>query len=248
MNEVNSHNESDVEEVISTSAVSKIVNIIIAPSKALEAIKKKPNVLLPMFLVVLIPALYYVIFWDSVEIQMIKLIEESIEMQGVEATQEMMDLSMPFVKFTPLLIVGGILFGGVFSAIYYYVCSKIAKAKMTFKEVISLSFHLLIISSLSWFLNMLLTMLGIEFSMDLPLTSLASLLPSSMAGTFLYGLALPLEVFGIWSLIVAYFGLQIIGKMSKKASMTSVFVYLFGGMLYMGGSLALTNFMNSLFQ
>lgn len=248
LNKRNEEIETNQEELaVSTNFLGKIVNIIVAPSKALKAIKKKPNIIIPMLLVSIIPALYYIIFWDSVEIQLIRVIEASFEMQGSQATQEMMDLAMPFLVFAPILIIAVLLFSGIFSATYYYICSKIAKSGMTFKESVSLAFHVMIIASLSWVLNMILTLVGIDFSMELPLTSLASMLPSSMNGTFLYGLALPVEVFALWGMVVTYFGLQIIAKMSKKAAAISVLIYLFAGMLYTGGSLALTNYMNSLF-
>lgn len=234
-------------EEVNLSAISKVVNIVVSPSKALKAIKFNPNLLFPMLIVMLVPVLYYVGFWSSIEVQMIRTMEAQFEVQGLEATQDMIDMSLGFARWgTPIMVVIGVLIGGVISTLYYFVCSRIAKSEVAFKQIFSLVFHVMIISVFSWILMMVLTLAGVDFMMEVPMTSLASLLPSSMNTSILYGLALPIEVFSIWGSVITYFGLRIVADMSKKASMISVILAFSFGMLISAGSFMLASLMNSL--
>jgi len=248
MSDLNNKNEEIemYDEEVNTSTGSKIINIIASPSKALNAIKQKPNLLIPILLVIFVPVLYYVGFWNSIEIQMIRTIEAQFELQGTEVTQEILDLSLGLAKWgTPLSVAVFSIIGGFFSATYYFICGKIAKSEMSFKQTASLVFHVMIISLFSWVLMMILTLVGIDFKMEIPFTSLASLFPNSMESTFMFGLALPIEVFSVWGSVITYYGLRIIGDMSKKAAIISVVLAFATGIAISGGSFLLTSFMST---
>lgn len=248
MSDLNSQNEElGMEEEVNTGALSKIINIIVSPSKALAGIKEKPNLILPMLIVILVPIFYYVVFWSSVELQMIRTIEAQFELQGQEVTQDLLDLSLGLARWgTPLMVVLTTLFGGLISGTYYFICSKMAETNMTFKQSMSIAYHVMIISLFSWILMMVFTLVGVDFVMEVPMTSLASLLPSSMSTSFWYGLALPIEVFSIWGAVVTYFGLRIVGEMSKKTAMISVIVAFLIGMFLSAGSFILASLLNSI--
>lgn len=249
MSEMNNQNEElgMDEEIVESGAISKLVNIVIAPSKALKGIKVKPNLIIPMILVVLVPVIYYVAFWSSIELQMIRTIEAQLEVQGQEVTQELLDLSLGFAKWgTPVMVVITTLFGGLISGTYYFICAKMAESTLSFKQSMSIAYHVMVISLFSWILMMVLTLAGIDFIQEVPMTSLASLLPSSMNTTFLYGLALPIEVFSIWGSVVTYFALRIVAEMSKKTAMISVIVAFLIGMFMSGGWYILASLLNTM--
>jgi len=243
--EINEVETTDGTEVVASSnAFSKVINIIFAPSKALYGIKKKPNIFLPIVIIVLIPFLY-LLLWSRFEAEMILALENQMEIQGQELTSGIMNIAIITMKAA--FVGSGIIvvLTSVLSGAYYFVCGKIAKSEVTYKQIMSLVYHIAVISSLPVLLNGLLSLLGMEVSLTLPITSLASLLPSSMEGTFIYGAAMIIEVFHIWAMVVMYMGLRIVANMSSKASMISVILLLLFGMLYTGGSLVLQDVLSN---
>lgn len=236
--------EKVLEEEITTNVFGKVVNIVIAPSKALRGIKEKPTILLALFIGILLPALYYILFWGNIELQMIQVLEDQAASMGTALTAEMLELQLKIVRWTtPLTIAVGPVFGGLITALYYFICSKIAKSALTFKQAASIAFHVGVISSLASVLYMVFSVVGLDFNISEPLTSLASLLPNSLDASVLHGVLLPIEVFNIWGLFVTYLGLRIVGEMSNKAATISVGIALAFGVLISGGVV----FINQLF-
>lgn len=107
-------------------------------------------------------------------------------------------------------------------------------------------YHVMVISTFSTILLVILSLLNIESELTVPMTSLASLFPSSMRTSVLFGFALPIEVFSIWGTCVTYFGLRIVANMSKKAALISVLLAFVAGVLITGGSMWLQTIINSM--
>jgi len=161
---------------------------------------------------------------------------------NIEVTQEMMDLQLTITKFSlPIGIVFGMLFAGLLNGVYCFVCAKIAKSEVRFKQLISMAYHILVVGSISYLLNIVLTLVGVDINMNVPITSLASLLPESFGGTFLFGAALAVEVFSLWGVVLTFYGLRIIAQMSKKAALISVLISFVFGLVFSGGSIMLSS-------
>jgi hypothetical protein len=164
----------------------------------------------------------------------------------VEISPEMMDMQMNLAKvMTPLSVVGGAILSGLIGGLYMFICGKIAKSEITFKQSASIAYHMGIIGTLSYLLFMLFMLVGIDFSLTEPLTSIASLLPNSLEGSVVHGLLLPFEVFSVWGSVVSYLAFRIVGDMSKRASIISVMVAFGFGILVSGGSAVLTSLMSN---
>ena len=205
------------QEVNQMNPIMKLVNVVIAPTKAFQAVKEKPGILIPLIILPLFPILYYVLFWNNYEVQLIQMLEKQMSSMGMELTQEMLDLQLGFAKWTtPIGAVVGLLIGAAFGALIYWAIMKLMKSEVTYKQTFSMLLHASAVTSLLWVLHMLLTLVMGDSNILEPMTSLASLLPESMYGTPIYGIALTLELFSIWYLIVLYKGLEIVGGLSKK--------------------------------
>ena len=234
--------EEPQEEVVQMNVFAKIVGIIFSPLKTLEAIKAKPTLLIVMLVICIIPMISIFLTWSSYETELIMQLEQQFETMNLEVTQEMMDFQLMITKFSlPIGIVFGMLFAGLLSGVYYFVCAKIAKSEVRFKQLISMAYHILVVGSISYILNIVLTLVGVDINMNVPITSLASLLPESFAGTFLYGAALAIEVFSLWGVVLAFYGLRIIAQMSKKAALISVMISFIFGLVFSGGSIMLAS-------
>ena len=224
--------EASDEAVATMSGLGKVINIIIAPTLALRAIKAKPTILWAMIIVPLFSLLYYLLFWDAYEVQMIKLLELQFAAQGMELTREMLDLQLKIQRVVaPVGSFVGTYLGAVIAAFFYFIIGKIMKKEVTFKQTFSLLMHVSIISSLIFVMHMLLTLILGESNIMAPMTSAASLLPSSMDGSLLSYLLIPIEIFTLWYMYVLYLGLNIVCNYSKKAAGITVVVTLMISML-----------------
>lgn len=229
-------------EVKPMNGLKRIPGIIFSPIKTLESIKIKPTLLWVMLTLCIVPVICMLLTWSNYETMMTLQLEQQMETMNVEVTQEMMDLQLTVSKVT--LLVGslvGLLISGIISATYYFVCAKITKSQVSYKQMLSLAYYVLVISLISSVLNVMIIWAGVEVNSSVPITSLASLLPSSLSGTFIFGIALVIEVFSIWSLVILYFGLRIVAQMSKKASLISIGIAFSFGALLSGGSMLLSS-------
>lgn len=238
--------EADTE-VSDMSAIGKIINIVLSPTIAFKAIKAKPTILIAMIIVPLFSLLYYLLFWQSYEVQMIQMIETQFASMGMELTRELLEMQLKLLRITtPIGAAVGVYIGVLLSTIIYFVIGKIIKTGVTFKQTFSMGIHASIISSLIWVVHMLVTLIFGESDILAPMTSLASFLPESMYGTILYGLMIPFEVITIWYLIVLYLGLKITCNYSKKAAAITVAVTMLISILLSASSFLMTGFASSM--
>ncbi len=49
----------------------KVLKIIASPQEALRAIKEKPNILIPLVIIIILPMIYYIAFWSTLEPKLI---------------------------------------------------------------------------------------------------------------------------------------------------------------------------------
>lgn len=220
MSETN-QNELEVGEKVNTNMFKKIVNIIVSPQEALKAIEAKPNVILPIIIVMLVPFLYNYLLWDQLKGPIIVALENQYAAMGLDMSAQGMDMAINSVKLISYFQGVFAVLLGLISGLYYFICSRIAGSDVSYKKVISLVYHVMVIGTLIYLVNTVLVLLGVDVSSN-AVTSLASLLPASMAGGTLFAFLSTIEVFKIWGMIVTGFGLMVVAGMSKKASVISV--------------------------
>ncbi|NDL67048.1 YIP1 family protein [Anaerotalea alkaliphila] len=225
----------------------KLRGTIFSPSEAFEAIREKPTFLLPMLVVPLFPVLYFLVFWDSYQVQVIRMLETQFANMGMELTREMLDAQLRVTRIlTPIGALVGPVIGTLAGATYHFLAARIAKSKVTYRQLFSLIFHVQVVGVLLWVLFMVLTLLQGQVSIQEPVTSLASLLPEELYGTALYGAALSVEVFSIWQLCLLYMGLRIVARLSKRASLLIVLSYFVLGALISTGAILFSTRMGNL--
>lgn len=223
-------------EAAMMSPIAKVMGIIWSPVKTMEAIKDKPNILVPMIIAPILPLLYYLIFWNQFIASTILQLEAQFEMMGQTLTQEMLDLQLTMMKFTaPIGTVVGIYLGSAFVAFIYWLVLKIVKSKVTYKQMFSVVIHASIISSLLFGVHMIATLIFGETNLAIPMTSLASLLPSALEGTFIYYLTMSIEVITIWQAVVIYYGIVNVGEVKeKKAAAICIIIFILSALLGAG--------------
>lgn len=239
--------DGDEKEFVTMSALSKVFQIIVSPTKALKAIKHKPTIWAVLLALPILPLLYYIICWQAYEIQIIQMLENQFAGMGMELTRDMLELQLKVIRFTaPGGAVVGTYFGLLIPTLIYFVIGKFMKKEGTFKQTFSMVAHCAIISSLLWLMHIILTLTLGESDIFAPMTSLASLLPGDMYGSIIYGILSVFEVFSLWYMFVLYLGLHIVLDYSKKAAAITVAATLLVSMLMTAGSFAMTNMAGSM--
>ncbi|GEM_PF-1232099 len=232
------------EEYVQMNGFQKAIGIITSPKKTLLSLSVKSSYVIPIILIIIVPILHFFLAWSGYEKMMIESLEMGFVGTGVEVTPELINMQLNISKWAMVLIaVLGGLGGAAFGALYYFVAAKIAKSDVSYGRLFSVQLHVAIIGLLSYIILTILVVLG---NPAVAYTSLAMVLPQSMQTTFIGGLLSPIEFFGIWSLIVMYYGMRIVAKVSKKAALISVIVALLASMLFTGATLGLTTAMTGM--
>ncbi len=217
---------TDVEDKVGDydhiSALQKVVGIIVSPQEALRAIKAKPTIFIPYLIVAIMPVLYMLSIWSFLETAMIIEMEKAMEGSGAGLSRDGFDTIMLVTRITtPLFAAVAAAVGAIVSSGIYFLVCKIFKSSITFKQTLSLVLHVSIIGTLSFVVMVLMTYLTGN-NPELVYTSVSSLLPMSMQGTFIYGFLSTVEVFNIWALCVTYLGLVIVAEFKKQSALIVV--------------------------
>ncbi len=202
------------------NTLTRVVGIIVKPGETFEAIRRKPTIWIPMVILLLLPALYYILMWDQLEPGMIVALEEQSALYGTELTPEILAIQIPIMKYTSYATGITFIIVTLITAVYYLIANSIADGDAKFSHLLSMSLYINMISLLSFIVMAVVALLGMESTT--PVTSLASLLPVSMSGSIIYAILATVEVFNIWGMILAVKGLQIVANMSKRASIITV--------------------------
>ena len=203
------------------SAIAVIGAVIFSPTEAFKSLRQKPRVLLAIFLIPLLPVLYYLLCWDSYQFILIEQMQKST--QGTPIDPELMKtiliglrISTPimtYVFYTPMLLL---------PALIYFLIGKVTKAELTFKHAFSAILHASVISSLVWVFHILMSQVFGQSNVMASMSSLASLLPADTVGSPLGTLAATIDIFSIWYLFVLYLALIYTCNYTKKVSAITV--------------------------
>lgn len=208
-----------MEEGKTMNPVEKVFGILLAPTQTFRALREKSEVWIPIIIVPVMMALYYVLFWSSYEVTLIEQLETTYASMGMDVNAAMIEQAVGMQRvITPISTVVGFFIMLTLSAVYYLVCSKIAKGELTFGSAFVLSAYASLVVIVSEAFKWIMTLVLGQYNVMMPMTSLASLLPESMQGTLLYYASVPVEIFAIWSMIITFIGLRVMGKLSQKAA------------------------------
>lgn len=197
----------------------QIGNLFFSPSKLFLFIKNKPKVLLPAVLISIEAVLVQLLLWEPTKDYSMDLLYSTNKSMGINMTpaeiEQLVNGSMIFgVAASPITYLAAWLIG----TLVLYLIFGLVKREKGMKKYFSMTGFIMVIS----LLGMLIHSAFIYFtgaSTDIAtITSLASLLDPGLKGTFLYALALQIEVFTLWAYVLYGVGFVYTGGVEKKKS------------------------------
>jgi len=219
----------------------RVLWTITSPGRLMEELARKPRVLLGMILsAISLEALYLLrlpLFKESLRSAAIASAKIMEEYTGQTMTAQMIDKQLDSsVKITLISTPFSSIIGILFSAFIFFAILKIIGGQGRFKAYLSVVSYSTIISSLY-----ILILLGVSFitnslHQEISLTSLATIAPDDMSGTFLYGMLKGIDVFSIWRYCVMAIGFAEVSGLKKKFVYVIVAVVFIIGLVIAGGS------------
>lgn len=214
-----------MEDKKNMNAFEKFIGVVLAPGETFKALGEKSEVWLPLIIVPIIAALYFVLFWNSYEAQLVPQLEITYATLGIEMSAAEFEQVVSVQRiFTPISIVLSYFLSVTLSAVYIWVMSKIFKGVLSFGKSFVLAAYVTVITLVGELFKWVIVLVFGSYNSIMPITSLASLLPESMQGGLLFYASVPIEIFAIWSLCVTYIALKKMGKFSNKGAVATVVI------------------------
>lgn len=235
-----SETPENIPEVKSLSFFQRVIGIIVSPSETMKNLIAKPRILFPILAMALSMLALMIVTMPMLQEFTRQAVENQLAKAGQSATSEQLDafarigiisgmVSAPVATIAMWLAGAAILLGVI----------KIFKGEGSFKQFLSITGYAYVISMLYLILVTVLTLATGTYYAQSPVTSLATLLPSDMKGTFAYGFLSKIELFSIWQFIVITIGVTQVSKLSKN-KVYSIMAVLF--ILLALGTAVLTSF------
>ncbi len=194
----------------------RIIGIMVSPKETLEAIEKNPSYLPPLLFGIIILLVYIVFTWGAMQSLIVAELEIASQSGAVPLDAETVEMAMVIgmIASSGIIFFGGI--AGVFlKSLYCWIASRIVKGEASYKKILSLCLHVMVIALLVYIPLMIMVILGFPL---MNYTSLVVFFPVSFQTTWIGAIASNIELFNIWSMVILYYGLRIVAKMSKKAA------------------------------
>ncbi|MDQ2087567.1 YIP1 family protein [Herbivorax sp. ANBcel31] len=229
MSEINISNQVDDNEL---GAIQRIVGVFVSPGKVMKSLVENPKVLLPIILIIIVPVITILLNYPAFRDALMMLTEAELAELGEEFTPEMMGvfavilaITLEAVSLPIYVLIGSLILWGIL---------KIFQGKGRFKQYLSVVSHALLIYLLMYVVNLLVSYTSGEFDIYSSITSLGTVLPESLNGTFIYGMLSNVEVFDVWSYCVIGIGVSEVSCLSKAKSYSIVAALYFVGLLFSG--------------
>lgn len=213
----------------------RIIYIVTSPEKLMLDLEQKPRVLLGILLTILTPMLTMFAAFPMFK----EYLRGTFESTGA---YEQLLAQMSAEQIESVLVGSAIstpVFAGIgagivllVEALVIWLVLKIFKGQARFKQILSVIGYTSVISVLAAIVSIIASNVTGVYT-DVTYTSLSSLLPE-MKGTFAFGFARTIDVFGIWAFVVSTIGIATVSKIDKKkvyVVMACIFIIL---ALYMG--------------
>lgn len=219
--------------------LQRVAGIIFSPGETMKELVRKPRLLFAIILTALSQLVVFVVRFPLLQDYLIKTVKASLEMTGaasnIEVTPQLVEKTVEIQRVVMLIStpIGSVFSWIMLTAILFGIL-KIFKAEGSFKQFLSVTGYAYIITSLYLLITLVVSFFSGDLYLTMPLTSLGNLLPESLKGTFIYGLARPLDLFSIWYYAVVAIGAVEASKLSKVKVYT-VIVIMFAATLVIAG-------------
>ncbi|NOX38007.1 MAG: YIP1 family protein [Calditrichaeota bacterium] len=219
--------EKEEEPVEEMGVFQRIVGIFFQPVKVFEYLRQKPDILVPLILILVITAVVSNLVVDIAVNDQIRLIEqnENIPDEQKDLIIDRMEASRQgatgFLYTSILPVITTLIVVVLVTLIFWGIGNFILGGTAKFKQMFSVYLYAYLIVAL----------LGSAIKVPLILyqktihvqTSLALLLPASQNKTFLYNLLANFDVFTLWFLFVFGIGFATLYRFSQTKGMVAVF-------------------------
>ncbi|OPX46232.1 Yip1 domain protein [Ruminiclostridium hungatei] len=213
----------------------RIIYTVTSPEKLMLDLERKPRVLLGILLTILTPMLTMFAAFPMFKEYMRGTLEATgayAELVSQMSAEQVESVLVGSAISTPVFagIGAGIVL--LVEALVIWLVLKIFKGQARFKQILSVLGYAAVISVLAAIVSIIAINVTGAYT-DVTYTSLASLLPE-MKGTFAFGFARTIDVFGIWAFVVSTIGIATVSKIDKKkvyVIMACIFIIL---AVYMG--------------
>lgn len=197
-----------------------LFGVIWSPIEQFEKIRNRPTIWIPLLVVSILSFFGTYLTFNQMDVNSI------LGDAGMSFSDQEMEMITDVVKIIGA-IVGLIspIIASLITATIYLIISKIASSKVTFKALFSMTIFIMLISAIGSIVNALIMLALGEESLYM-VTSLASVMDSDNA---VLG---SIELFSIWGVILAAFGLQKVAGLSKSLSWSTTIVIFFIGLFF----------------
>lgn len=198
---------------------TKLLKIFLSPEEVLEDIMNQSKMLLPLVYCSILAIITYFIRLPLNEITMKKL-NDAYMQYGIPFEQTEVSSSLKILSgfLAPINIIISWLIGGCILWIFV----KLFKGKSDIKQILSLYAHIYMIS----FTGVLIAApINLILYTDIVIFSPAVFMPNGSITSLMYVLLSRFEVFTIWSMIIAGFGISMFNNFSKTKGMIVISLY-----------------------
>lgn len=212
------------------NSFERIVGVFFSPKQIFDDINRKPDILVPLALIVLISLATTYVFLTHVDL--IELMTQQIEKSG--RTVPSPEQLQTAVKITTYSYYGGVIIGtpiilAIYAGILFVIFSFIPGGETTYKKVFSMNLYASLISALKSVLAipiLFVKQLGeLGNPADVVQSNLGVLIPADNKA--LHALGKSLDVFTLWYVVVLAIGLVGVSKnlTFKKALTTLIIIW-----------------------
>lgn len=226
MAEIQVNHSTGVLPVKNMNALQRVKGIITSPGMTMESLVEKPKLLLPFIIVAVAQLILYFARYPLYQDYMNRTLTEPLMAAGMTA-DSIDKFILAMTAATPLTT----LFGWFITAVIFFAVFKIFGAKGKFKQYMSITGHAYIITALYYVIVLVASFFTGSLHLNLTLTSIANLLPAEMAGTFIYGIAMAIDIFSLWYYCVIAIGMAAVSGFRKRNA------YILVGLIYAVGVL-----------
>jgi hypothetical protein len=216
--------------------LQKIWNIIISPSKAMEAIIQKPGILFPLILMAAIPFALTMLRWPLFENEMFETAKNALQANPKlsQMTADQLDQltrnSISFAKWATLINMPIMWF---VQSVIIFIIMKILKGEGKFKQILSVMGYSTVILLLANILATLVSYQTNSLMLDTTLTLVTNMLNLDIKGSYIYGVIRGVNIFTIWQYCVIAIGLHQLTKLSKaKINSTMGAIFIIGLLIF----------------
>lgn len=238
------------EEKPTMNALQRIFGIFFSPIKTFQDINKKPSFFLPLVIMIIIAVIATMFVMPKIDME--ATLQYQMEKQDTEITDEQLEQIIAIQSKVGRIV--GPIFQGIFAVILvlifaglYFALLRIFKGGSTFSRVFSVTVFSFFVSILKQILSVVMALrledksIMAQEANNLFACNLGAFLDWKETAPALYVAAAHIDVFNIWTIILAIIGLAAVSKLPLKQSAATVLIVWLIWILIMVGITSLTS-------